>query len=293
MLLASISSTSQAADLDRIVYEPGYAATVSIAGAFGELDVDEFNDGYDLSSLIGSGDFVLPLHSNWNIQLSGAGRYDWLDFDFGGNGSNTQALFNTVGFYRDPMTGLIGFDVGFYSLGYYPFANAPRWSFLRAGAVAEWYPNEIFTLGAFGGGLFGLQNQGNPFDDGEGWYIGGHATFYAQPNFAIGVDGRYLELSESFGPDSYEYGSLRVGGKARYLTSLSGVELFAAANYVRCDEEASFGQGPGRSIVADGFEVLVGMNIRLGGNTNSLLEIDRSNAVDTRVWHCEFGGVPG
>ena len=43
--------------------------------------------------------------------------------------------------------------------------------------------------------------------------------------------------------------------------------------------------------VNDGFDALVGVNLRLGGQTGSLVDIDRSNAVDTRVWHCEFAPV--
>jgi hypothetical protein len=38
--------------------------------------------------------------------------------------------------------------------------------------------------------------------------------------------------------------------------------------------------------VSDGVEVMAGINIRLGGNTGSLADIDRSNAIDTRAWEC-------
>jgi hypothetical protein len=37
---------------------------------------------------------------------------------------------------------------------------------------------------------------------------------------------------------------------------------------------------------------MAGINIRLGGNTGSLADIDRSNAIDTRAWECPPSGGP-
>jgi hypothetical protein len=45
-------------------------------------------------------------------------------------------------------------------------------------------------------------------------------------------------------------------------------------------------RGQTNSFVTDGVEVMAGINIRLGGNTGSLADIDRSNAIDTRAWEC-------
>ena len=103
-----------------------------------------------------------------------------MDWDTYGTLSNSQSLFHTIGFYRDPNAGLFGVDVGLYSLGYDIFANADdSWSFVRAGGVLSWYASDMITLTGFGGGLFGIDKPFDDQDDGEGWYIGGHTTFYA------------------------------------------------------------------------------------------------------------------
>jgi hypothetical protein len=91
---------------------------------------------------------------------------------------------------------------------------------------------------------------------------------------------RYQEITfDSF--TGFEYQSLGVGGKLRYLTSMPGVELSGSAYYHSCDNNNEF-----NSTTAGGVEIMTGIQIHLGGRLGSLVDIDRSNTLDTRTRDC-------
>ncbi len=71
---------------------------------------------------------------------------------------------------------------------------------------------------------------------------------------------------------------------------MPGIELFASAAYKKCGEEGT-SRGLSFDNYADGVEIMAGINIRLGGRGDSLVNIDRSNALDTEAWACSTQGV--
>ena len=123
-----------------------------------------------------------------------------------------------------------------------------------------------------------------------GYYAGGHLTLYATDMLALAGYGQYTELNGHANRQfELQRNSLRAGGKVRYLTSMPNVEVFASAGYIACQE--TFGGpiphgGTNGRYDQDGAEFLAGVKIRLGGRSDSLVNIDRSNAIDTRTWAC-------
>ena len=277
----------------------------------------------DIATLVGGGDFVLPLNGLWNLQLGGAWRVDRTDFEVeqffvgdptttfafvpSGNGLGSQTISMTnkqfqgsaIAFWRDASMGLFGIEAGLQS----PSRYAPT-DYVKLGAVAEYFFADIATFAVFGGAFIPLDDKpfgtnGPEFD--TGFHVGGDITYYASANLGFAGFGRYSETgNSSFYPDvsfssnSSKTGSLIVGGKIRYLTSLSGTELFLSGAYTRCENNSSYSfpvSSSSDDVVNDGVEIMAGINIRLGGETGSLVQIDRSNAIDTDTWFCGMGGA--
>jgi hypothetical protein len=275
-----------------------FAATASIAGGYSwlEPELGPFircigDCERELALVVGGGDFVIPVTGFWNIQLGGT-WYTEHEHEFFGSFSNTQFQGGGIGFWRDPMTGAFGIEAGLFSVN---GDNRPRpdSNYVKLGGLGEYYWGDMATVSVFGGVLlpfdespFGV--QGPQID--TGFYTGGHLTWYTSSNLALAAFGRYVQTNFSFGPDEVDVNNLVVGGKIRYLTSMPGIELFASGAYRSCWDDESFG-GFTRSFVEDGVEVLAGVNIRLGGRDGSLVDIDRSNAVDTRAWTCASRGL--
>lgn len=90
-----------------------------------------------------------------------------------GNGSNRDQ-WNTAGsLYWAPGAGRLGATVG-----YQQFGNGGVGDVTNYGGFAEWWANNHLTLAAKAGGF-----SGNRVSD--GYYAGGAATGYLQPNFAL------------------------------------------------------------------------------------------------------------
>lgn len=259
-------------------------------------------------TLNGGGDFVLPLNGDWNVQLGGALRIDRVDIADPNRYARATDLSNqfqggVIGFWRDPAIGVFGIEAGVYSR-YGKFStrvsssDRGEYNSFKIGGVAEYFFSDMVTIGAYGGAIlpfakdpFGGAGNGKTID--TGYYAGGHLIFYASDDLAFAGFTQYLETNAS-GATTDEGGSryvvenhqaLRVGGKVRYLTFMPGVELFASGNYVKC-EESIFTDEEDSDYLQEGAEFLAGVNIRLGGHTDSLVSIDRSNALDTRAWAC-------
>ncbi len=258
-----------------------YAATAFIGGGGHWTDFDGsgnvivFGDGErDVATIVGGGDIVLPLNGYWNVQLGGALRTDHEHFIFFGPDSVTQFQGGAIAFWRNPELGVFGIEGGLFS----PFEGGVKYA--KVGGVAEYFFDDMATIGGFGGVLipFGQDVSGVN----TGFYAGGHATWYASQNLALAGFARYLELGfDNFPGDATEE-LLTAGGKVRYLTSMPGVEVYASGAYYKCAFDVGFASGEDT-----GVEVMAGVKIRLGGHTNSLVAIDRSNAVDTRAWDCD------
>lgn len=128
---------------------------------------------------------------------------------------------------------------------------------------------------------------GKSIDIDTGFYAGGHLTYYVSEILVFAGYARFVELNRSFSPDAFSVSdrTIRAGGKVRYLTFMPGVEIYASGGYVKCETDLQRGTFSDVRY-ADGAEFMAGVNIRLGGYSNSLVNIDRSNAIDTRAWAC-------
>lgn len=288
----SMSGTAQA--------EPDYmfAATGFVGGGGTWLEARSECVGLggscdaEIASIVGGGDIVLPLRGNWNIQLGGAFLTDHEIISGPFSNSRTQFQAGAIGFWRDPALGVFGIEFGAFRSGVGSTRSQngqSRYNFnsFKVGGVAEYFISDMVTIGGFGGVLIPMDPH--PFDPvtaevDTGFYAGGQVTYYARNNLAFAGLARFSELNETNTPLQREtsHRSLNVGGKVRYLTSMPGVELFASGNYHKCERD--FG-------VRDGARVMAGVNIRLGGHTDSLVGIDRSNAIDTRTWSCNMETV--
>jgi len=275
--------------------EPDYmfAATGYVGGGGSWLSSNDRCIGgscdSDIAHIVAGGDIVLPLHGYWNVQLGGAFYTDHLHIFRNHYETQTQFQGSGIGFWRDPTMGVFGVEAGVFS----PRSGQRSLDFnsFKIGGVAEYFFSDMITVGGFGGVL--LPMDPHPFDRGSpkietGFYAGGHLTYYASDNLAFAGFVRFTELNEESDAGSSETSrrSLNVGGKVRYLTSMPGVELYAAGAYQKCEDDTTFGQGEGFNSVSDGAQVMGGVKIRLGGHTDSLVSIDRSNAIDTRTWAC-------
>ncbi len=264
-----------------------FAATGFISGGGKWLDVNAdagflvFDDEREIALIVGGGDFVIPVNGYWNIQLGGAFYTEHEHFEFFGPNSNTQFQGGGIAFWRSPEMGVFGFEAGILS----PFEGGTQ--YVKLGGVAEYYFGDMATVGAFGGALV-------PFGDDDefvdtGFYAGGHATWYASHSLAFGAFARYTETGISGAGSSITNEHLVVGGKVRYLTSMPGVELYASAAYTSCQNDFDINVGDipfNGSLDDEGVEAMVGIKIRLGGHSDSLMNIDRSNAIDTDTWVC-------
>ncbi len=286
-----------------------YAATGFVGGGASWLDLStsgnikvKCRDSCDseIAHIVGGGDIVLPLHGYWNVQLGGAFHTDHEHFDFGGSNSTTQFQGGVIGFWRDPAMGVFGIEAGFFS----PFGNEGGGfqNSVKIGGVAEYFFSDMITIGGFGGALIPMDE--NPFGGSgkslgpsksidTGFYAGGHLTYYASDNLAFAGFARFTELNSGGGSGQITIDntdrSLNVGGQVRYLTSMPGVEIYASGSYRECESESSrTGEEVGFSstFTEDGAQFMGGVKIRLGGHSDSLVAIDRSNAIDTRAWAC-------
>jgi len=276
-----------------------FAATGFLSGGGSWLEADKCGGPgceSDIATIVGGGDFVIPVTGYWNIQLGGAWRWDETSLFFGSM-TNTQFQGGGIGFWRDPAMGLFGIEAGLYSSS--EFSPSKRvfdfgQDYVKLGGVAEYYFSDMVTIGGFGGVL--IPTDSTPFGSGgteidDGFYAGGQLTYYATDNFAFSAIARFMELNVSNpGFDSRTQQALHVGGEVRYLTAMSGVEFFAYGGYSSCEEEFSR-QGQSFSSLTDGAEVLGGIRIHLGGRDGRLVDIDRSNSLDTRAWSC--AGIRG
>jgi hypothetical protein len=233
----------------------------------------------EIGHIVAGGDFVIPVTGYWNIQFSGAFFTSHIH-EFG-QFSQTQFQGSGLGFWRDPMTGAFGVEAGLFS----PVER--RLNYAKLGGVGEYYWGDMATISVFGGAMLPTDKTpfGGPFEEKTGFYTGGHLTWYASSNLALAAFGSYLQNGSESPFGELELNSLKVGAKARYLTNMPGIELFASAAFQSCWLDITQ-RGQTSSFVTDGVEVMAGINIRLGGNTGSLADIDRSNAIDTRAWEC-------
>jgi hypothetical protein len=251
-----------------------FAATGTLGGGWAFLEEDASFEP-ELRTIVAGGQFVVPVTGFWNIQFGGQWRYDYESInDFSATSFDGSAL----GFWRDSMLGTLGIETGFFS-------EAERAStFAKIGGVGEYFVGETATIAGYGGLLIPISETPQFADDTEGFYAGARLTWYVQPNFAISGQFSFYQSNwnNPRGPGAVRREDVAVGGTLRYLTSMPGVELFALANYREADSMfAPAGQPYQTTSTLTGSEVLAGVRIRLGGQTDSLVAIDRTNAIDT------------
>jgi len=289
----SMMSTAQA--------EPDYmfAATGFVGGGGAWLDGSSNcrgRDGrcdLDIATIVAGGDIVLPVRGYWNVQLGGAFHADHSHPFRSNTDTLTQFQGSAIGFWRDPAMGVFGIEAGVFS----PRGGKGRrfdFNSAKIGGVAEYFFSDMITIGGFGGVLIPFRPHDGKSGGKEvdtGFYAGGHVTYYASDNLAFAGFARFAELNSGFKSEvEFADRSLNVGGKVRYLTSMPGVELYASGSYHECERELD-DEGRSFSGGRDGAKFMAGVNVRLGGHNDSLVAIDRSNAIDTRAWACDLGRV--
>jgi len=175
--------------------------------------------------------------------------------------------------------GLFGVEAGIAAL--HEYRGQPI-QYVKLGGVAEYFFDDIATIGGFGGVL--IPTESSPPRSlatlQNGFYAGGHATFYANDNWALSgsVKAYHSEQTSS----DIELLSLSTMGTLRYLTPMSGVELFFSGGYRLCEQDGPFDI----FYPENGAVFLAGIKANIVGRDGSLLEIDRSNSIDTNVWSC-------
>lgn len=275
--LLGASMTAQAmADGTSPAFPFAFTGTAAIGG--GWVEYDDQNYSYDILRIVGGGQFVIPVTGYWNIQLGGLINAEEISDSDGNNWTEASFYATAIGFWRDPSMGAFGIESGIYS-------PDDRFSsdFVRLGAVGQVYLNDQFTITGFGGGLLPLQDPSPGVDSKAGFYGGARLTWYVEPETALEAFATGYERDIYTSVSTQTRGAIQAGATLRHLTSMPGVELFASAAYTRCLYTTS--DTP--DAILDGAEVLAGVSIRLGGNNTSLVEIDRSNAIDTNFRDCD------
>jgi hypothetical protein len=312
LLMSSYFSSVAAAGADY-----PYAATAYLGAGGKFLTVNDCDPGdtcdIDVLRIVGGADIVLPLSGYWNLQIGGgleAIRYDHPDgvsqVRLAGEDIDKDVEASAIAFWRDPEMGLLGIEAGITNGRM--FTNTGIHA--KIGGVFQYYFSDEMALSGHGGAILPFKEDANVVDlgngnvftnkDKSGFYAGGELTWYASDTVALSGFGSIVETNTTLriqNPDSFTdinraRTSVRLGGKVRYLTSAPGIELFAQANYISCEHDQfvtsdnpNVGRQP-QSADEDGVEVMVGVSVRLGGKSDSLVAIDRSNAINTRAWNC-------
>lgn len=225
--LALSAGASEAADLERIVADPTYAATISGGVQFTWSDISADFDGPDTGEL---GDWTSPFgeaavlwrpSGNFNVQSDFAFHSHRLDFADGKNGPDGNIAIDQwhaggVAFWRDPTMGLFGIDgaTGGIDIGH-------AGDVLRVGGRAEWFLGDMATIG--GGVGYHNLDFGSGKIDIDGVNVNAFVNFYATEDLAIKVEFDYASLDFSStnnceGPCPDVDGDMwAVGGEVEYL----------------------------------------------------------------------------
>jgi hypothetical protein len=118
-----------------------FAATGFLSGGGAWTESDFFE--YEIATIVGGGDFVIPLAEYWNIQLGGAWRWDEADasgFAFAPKFHSTRFHGSAIGFWRDPSAGVFGIEAGLCDATQFSGDSS-----IKLGAVAEFQVSDMAT----------------------------------------------------------------------------------------------------------------------------------------------------
>ena len=216
-----------------------YSATATAAGGFSSMSGSGFGNtpfDNDIGLIVAGGDFIVPITGYWNIQLGGQFRHETGYDDTSSFQDTTLFQGGAIGFWRDQAMGTLGIEAGVYVPQPTDSGSQDSASYVKLGGVGEYYFNDMVTAGAYGGVLLAPEadpDSGGRFAD-DGFYAGGYLNYYATDAIAISAIAQFGEMNIGrSGTTGRDMQTLRVGGKVRYLTSMPGIELFAAGNYVK------------------------------------------------------------
>ena len=256
--LALSAGMAEAADLDRIVSEPGYAATITsgYVHTFGEIDE------LDANGVFGEADVLWRPTGMVNVQTGFA--YHAHDFDAdigkGGNVTDTPWHSGAILFLRDQNMGLIGVDGTFGGMDVFGFSFA---DVFRVGGRFEWFANDMLTFGGRAG--YYELDLGAGKGNADGLEASAFANFYVTENLMAQAEFNYLDLE---GADVWS-----IGGQVEFLLAdfFSGnTSVFAGGRYIEASDD-------GFSIETG--QIFVGVNyyFNTGG---SLANHHRTNTLD-------------
>ncbi len=281
--LALSAGASEAADLEQIVTDPTYAATISGGVQFTWTDFNEnFEDGDDDDDSGEIGDWTSPFGEaavlwrptgNINVQSDFAFHSHRFDPAEGKDDDPNFAVdqWHTGGvvFWRDPMMGLFGIDgaVGGIDFG-------PAFDVFRIGGRAEWFLGDMATIG--GGVGYHNLDIGAGKGDTDGVNVNAFVNFYATEDLSVKAEFDYLNLEFPSGADM-DGDMWAVGGEVEYLLRDmfgGGSSVFVGGRYA----EQEF-DGDGEAITFEHAQVFVGFRSYFvtGG---SLANHHRTNTVD-------------
>lgn len=285
--LALSAGASEAADLERIVTDPNYAATISSGYIHTWTDITEGDESEEygtFDSWFGEAAALWRPSDLINIQSDFAFHSHRFDIASGKCDGNCdipniavdQWHAGGILFARDPMMGLIGIDgaVGGIDFG----LAADVW---RIGGRGEWFLGDMATIGG-GVGYHNLDFGSGKCGGGcelDGINANAFVNFYATEDLALKAKFDYAKLD--FDDEDLTIDMWSIGGEAEYLLRDwfgGGSSVFVGGRYFEQEfengftiEQAQFFVGF-RSYFVTGGSLANHHRTNTLDNTNTLLE---------------------
>ncbi|MGB7204391.1 MAG: hypothetical protein WBD37_02840 [Anderseniella sp.] len=275
--LAMAAGASDAADLEQVVHDPAWAATIQ--SGYQWSDISDFP--VDLEGFFGEAAVLRNFGGGLNVQ----GDFAFYNHDFTGKGSGKSVdAWHSGGilFWRDSNMGLFGIDAAF---GQNDLIFGLEVDTFRVGGRGEFFVNDMITLG---GGIgyhnLDLDFAGKTID---GLNANVFANFYVTEQLAVKGKFDYagFDISNTGGKS---FDAISFTGEVEYLLSeITGTNtsIFAGGRYTEYD----FSDGGGNLEIAQGF-VGVRHYFVTGG---SLANNHRTNTLDNTNTILEKAPFPG
>ena len=274
LTIAMGASSVRAADLA----EPGCTLSGSVAAGFlydwQKLDPEGSGNNLDIdwSTPFGEGAGLVTC-GGFNIQADVAyyahsGDAD--DFSSDVDFDQTRTHIGGDLFYRDPSSWAGGLQASWISQDF----DGIDVDVFRVGLFGEYYPSDVFTLGASAHYYNSDWPEGK---DEDGAQLAAWGRFYATPDFSLMLRGDVLLANFDFSNSSNDadWDGFAVTGEGEYLVWDQGLSLFAGARYA----EREIDPDNSNSLDLDDFQVYGGLKFYFG-HDGTLLERQRTGTVD-------------
>ena len=270
-------SSARAAD----VVDQGCSLSGTVAAGllydWQNIDPDESSEDFDVDWTTPFGEGAgLVTCGGFNIQADVAyyahsGDPDFFDEDVNIDQTNTHIGGDL--FFRDPSSWAGGVQASWIS---HDIESKDIDSF-RVGLFGEFYPSDIFTLGA----SVHYYNSDWPDEldgkDEDGFELAAWGKFYATPDFSLMARGDVLLANIDFNHENdVDWDGFAITGEGEYLVWDQGLSLFAGARYAERTYDVD---NENDDIDFDDFQVYGGVKFYFG-HDGTLLERQRTGPVD-------------